>query len=187
MSRILLVDDEPNVVFALQRLLRRTLPASVKVEGFDQPLKALARINAVPFDVIVSDFRMPQMNGLQFLGQVRDRQPYAIRMILSATTEVETIMAAINDLEVFRYLTKPWVEEDLLSCIKMALERAQKNRQERRAVDEMQVRQNELSAHEAEVRRLEEQEPGITHVEWGPNGEVLMPSLDENLDPPPFQ
>lgn len=187
MSRILLVDDEPNVVFALQRLLRRTLPASVKVEGFDHPLQALARTSAVSFDVVVSDFRMPQMNGLQFLSQVRDKQPHAIRMILSATTDVETIMMAINDVEIFRYLTKPWVEEDLLSCIKVALDRAQKNRQDRRAVDDMRVLQNQLSAQEAEKRRLEEQEPGITHVEWGPNGEVLMPGLDEDPDHPDRQ
>lgn len=181
MSRILLVDDEPNVVFALQRLLRRSLPASVKVEGFDNPLQALARTDVASFDVIVSDFRMPQMNGVQFLGKVRDKQPHAIRMILSATTEVETIMTAINDVEVFRYLTKPWQEDELVSCVKLALERAQKNLQERKAVDEMRVRQNDLSAQEAEKRRLEEQEPGITHVEWGPHGEVLMPDLDEDL------
>ncbi|MGH6645509.1 response regulator [Aquabacterium sp.] len=180
MSRILLLDDEPNVVFALQRLLRRSLPASVKVEGFDNPLQALARTDVVSFDVVVSDFRMPQMNGVQFLGKVRDKQPQAIRMILSATTEVETIMTAINDVEVFRYLTKPWQEGELVSCVKLALERAQKNLQERKAVDEMRVRQNDLSAQEAEKRRLEEQEPGITHVEWGPNGEVLMPGLDED-------
>ena len=182
MSRILLLDDEPNVVFALQRLLRRSLPASIKVEGFDNPLKALARTDVVSFDVIVSDFRMPQMNGVQFLGKVRDKQPQAIRMILSATTEVETIMTAINDVEVFRYLTKPWREDELVSCVQLALERAQKNLQELKAVDEMGVRQNALSAQEAERRRLEEQEPGITHVEWGPNGEVLMPGLDEDPD-----
>lgn len=182
MSRILLLDDEPNVVFALQRLLRRSLPASIKVEGFDNPLKALARTAVVSFDVIVSDFRMPQMNGVQFLGKVRDKQPQAIRMILSATTEVETIMTAINDVEVFRYLTKPWREDELVSCVQLALERAQKNLQELKAVDEMRVRQNDLSAQEAERRRLEEQEPGITHVEWGPNGEVLMPGLDEDPD-----
>ncbi|CAH0348047.1 response regulator [Aquabacterium sp. CECT 9606] len=182
MSRILLLDDEPNVVFALQRLLRRSLPASTKVEGFDNPLQALARTAVVSFDVIVSDFRMPRMNGVEFLGKVRDKQPQAIRMILSATTEVETIMTAINDVEVFRYLTKPWREDELVSCVQLALERAHKNRLERKAVDEMRVRQNDLSAQEAERRRLEEQEPGITHVEWGPNGEVLMPDLDEDPD-----
>ena len=181
MSRVLLVDDEPNVVFALQRLLRRKLPASVKVEGFDNPVKALARVGEVTFDVIVSDFRMPQMNGIQFLVQVRDKQPHAVRMILSATTEVQTIMTAINDVEVFRYLTKPWSEDDLMPCIQLALERSQRTLQERQAVDDMLVRQNGLSAHEAEKRRLEAQEPGITHVEWGPHGEVLMPGLDEDL------
>lgn len=179
MNRVLLVDDEINVVHALMRVMRLRLPKSVKVEGFDDPMRALARMNGASFDVIVSDFRMPQMDGIAFLQLARERQPYAVRLILSASTETETVMKAVNDVEVFRYLSKPWQEDEVVTHILSALNRALLVRQERGLADDMRVQRGDLSAQEVELRRLEEQEPGITRVEWGPLGEVLMPSLDD--------
>lgn len=179
MNRVLLVDDEINVVHALMRVMRLRLPKSVKVEGFDDPMRALARMSGASFDVIVSDFRMPQMDGIAFLQLARERQPYAVRLILSASTETETVMKAVNDVEVFRYLSKPWQEDEVVTHILSALNRALLVRQERGLADDMRVQRGDLSAQEVELRRLEEQEPGITRVEWGPLGEVLMPSLDD--------
>lgn len=179
MNRVLLVDDEINVVHALMRVMRWRLPKSVKVEGFDDPMRALERMNGASFDVIVSDFRMPQMDGIAFLQLARERQPYAVRLILSASTETETVMKAVNDVEVFRYLSKPWQEDEVVTHILSALNRALLVRQERGLADDMRVQRGDLSAQEVELRRLEEQEPGITRVEWGPLGEVLMPSLDD--------
>lgn len=177
MTRLLLVDDETNVARALQRVMRRRLPIDVKVEAFDDPRLALKRAQEVSFAAVVSDFRMPQMDGITFLRQLRDIQPYAVRLILSASTETETIMSAINDIEVFRYLTKPWHEDELVEHIQLALDRHEAERQERQLADETRVRQGALSPQAAELRRLEALEPGITKVDWGPNGEVLMPEL----------
>ncbi len=172
--RLLLVDDEPNVVHALLRVMRRRLPPHVKVEVFDDPCKALARARAVHFAVVVSDFRMPQMNGILFLQYFRDLQPHAIRLILSASTEVETVMSAINDVQVFRYLTKPWHEDELVAIIEQALIQFEADQQERTLADQSRLRQGLLSPQAAELRRLEALEPGITHVQWGPQGEVIM-------------
>jgi translation initiation factor IF-2 len=91
------------------------------VEAFNDPIAALARAREAPFDVILSDYRMPQMDGITFLHAVKDSQEHAVRMILSASTEVETIMKAINDVEAFRYLTKPWHEDELIDQIKEAM------------------------------------------------------------------
>ena len=182
MSRLLLVDDEPHVLNALQRVMRRRLPPGVRIESFDNPVRALARARELAFDVIISDFRMPQMDGIAFLRQVRDAQPHAVRMILSPSTEVDTVMKAINDVEVFRYLAKPWQDDELLAHVQQALQRAESGRHERGLADDMRVQRGDLSMQAAELKRLEEQEPGITHVEWGPNGEVLMPDLE---NPPP--
>jgi two-component system, probable response regulator PhcQ len=177
-NRLMLVDDEPNVIHALHRVLRRRLPPSVKVESFDDPRLALKRADEIAFDLIVSDFRMPQMDGITFLRRIRQAQPHAIRMILSASTEVDIVMRAINDVEVFRYLTKPWQEDDLVEQIQLALTRGTSERQQRGLADDMRVHRGELSAQDKELKRLEEMEPGITQVDWGPNGEVLMPDLD---------
>lgn len=179
-NRLLLVDDEPNVIQALMRVLRARLPRDVRLEGFTDPRTALMRAREVAFDVILSDFRMPQMDGITFLSKVRESQPHAIRMILSASTESQHVMNAVNHVEVFRYLSKPWVEDELVQHIQGALQRAEASRQERSLADDMRVHKGTLSAQHAEIKRLEELEPGITNVDWGPGGEVLMPGLDED-------
>ena len=178
MSRLLLLDDEPSVVQSLLRTMRRGLPGTVKVEGFDDPYLALSRASEVAFDVIISDFRMPRMDGLSFLRQVRQTQPKAIRLVLSASAEVEIVTRAINDVEVFRYLVKPWVEKELLDHIRAALEKAESLKQDHELANQMRLLSGQISPQDAEVKRLEAEEPGITQVEWGPNGEVLMPDLD---------
>lgn len=179
MSRLLIVDDEPNVTRALLRVLKRHLPSHARVEAFNDPHAALARAGETAFDVILSDYRMPQMDGIAFLGAVKQTQAHAVRMILSASTEVETIMQAINDVEAFRYLTKPWHEDELVEQIQLALQRSDSSREERRLADDMRAQRGEITPQDRELRRLEEMEPGLTKVEWGPDGEVLMPPLDE--------
>lgn len=182
MSKILIVDDESSVVTALLRLMRRGLPRTVQVEGFTDPELALHRARESAFSVVISDFRMPQMDGLHFLRQWRALQPDAVRLVLSASTEVETITKAINDVEVFRYLVKPWNDEELLAHVRAALDKGEAVQQERTLADEMRLQRGELSPQDMERKRLEAQEPGITHVEWGPQGEVLMPDLSSDLD-----
>ncbi|MBI3382258.1 MAG: response regulator [Aquabacterium sp.] len=178
MSRLLLVDDEPNVVAALQRVMRRRLARAVQVEAFDNPLAALARIQTMPFDVVLSDFRMPQMDGFTFLKLVREKWPHCVRMVLSASTEVDALMKAVNDVEVFRYLSKPWQEDELISQIQLALAHSAASREERALADDRRAQIGEMSPQALELKRLEEMEPGITQVNWGPNGEILMPPLD---------
>jgi response regulator RpfG family c-di-GMP phosphodiesterase len=104
-------------------------------------------------------------------------QPRAVPLIVSGSSDVATLMRAVNDAQVFRYILKPWGEEELVESVKLALERARATREEAELADAMRVQQGQLPAQEAERRRLEAQEPGLTHVEWGPNGEVLMPPL----------
>ncbi|TAK93841.1 MAG: response regulator [Aquabacterium sp.] len=179
MSKLMIVDDEANVTNALLRVLRRRLPLNVRMEAFVDPLKALARARESTFEIILSDYRMPQMDGITFLQAAKAIQPHAVCMILSASTEVDTIMKAINDVEAFRYLTKPWDEADLVDQIEQALHRSEREREMRHLADDMRLLRGDLSPQVHEARLLEELEPGITQVAWGPNGEVLMPPLDQ--------
>jgi two-component system probable response regulator PhcQ len=94
---------------------------------------------------------------------------------LSATSDFAIIQQAVNEVEVFRFLAKPWRDAELVQHIRCALARADELRAEKQLADAMRVQQGDLSASDVELRRLEELEPGITHVEWGPHGEVLMP------------
>lgn len=121
---------------------------------------------------------MPPQDGVSFLRDVRGIQPQVVPMIASGSADVSTLVRAMNDAQVVRYILKPWNDEELILDVKLALERAQTGQEESALAEAMRVQQGQLPAQEAERRRLEAQEPGLTHVEWGPNREVLMPSLN---------
>ncbi|HSV69374.1 MAG TPA: response regulator [Methylibium sp.] len=178
MQKMLLLDDEPHVLAALRRVLRLHLGAALRVESTTDAQLALRRAKDTAFDVVMSDFRMPEMSGIEFLTQVRALQPHGVRMMLSASSDFDTVMRAVNDAGVFRYLSKPWAEDELVSQVTQALALAEQSRTDRELADAMRVQRGDLGAADAERRRLEALEPGITHVEWGPNGEVLMPSME---------
>ncbi len=161
MKRLLIVDDEAPVLNALRRLLQLHFPPrQLRVELCDHPLHALQRLHEARFDVLISDYRMPQLDGVTLLARARELDPCTVRMMLSAAVDFETVLAAVNSAGVFRYIAKPWSEPQLLADLHAAL-----------TFDPCAA----PSADERERRRLEALEPGITQVEWGPNGEVLMP------------
>lgn len=161
MKRLLIVDDETPVLHALRRLLQRHFsPQLLGVEVCADPLQALQRLQQARFDVLISDYRMPRMDGVTLLASAKDLDPRTVRMMLSAAADFGTVLAAVNRAGVFRYIPKPWSEPQLVADLRAALE-----------FDPCAT----LGADELERRRLEALEPGITQVDWGPNGEVLMP------------
>lgn len=175
MRRLMLLDDEVNVLNSLRRSVRQCFPANeVQVEAFTDPEKALLRIGEVPFDVVVSDYRMPGINGIDFLRMVKTVQPDATRLILSASTEFQTVMHALNHAEIFRYIAKPWQESEIRDIFQLAFVRHDQTIEDRRLADEMRCKRGQLTPQELEARRLEEQEPGITKVKWGLDGSVHL-------------
>jgi response regulator RpfG family c-di-GMP phosphodiesterase len=122
---VLCVDDEPNILAALKRTLRGggygALTASSGVE-------AIEILERVPVDIMVSDMRMPGMDGSQLLEQVHARWPHVLRILLTGHADQGSTVAAINRGRIFRYLSKPWDERDLLAALheggeRLALER----------------------------------------------------------------
>jgi two-component system probable response regulator PhcQ len=175
MRRFLLLDDEINVLHALNRTLRLCLSGTkFQVEIFTDPEQALLRSTEVPFDVVVSDYRMHGMNGIEFLKMIKAIQPDAVRLMLSASTEFHTVFDAINDAEVFRYISKPWQKEELEVIFELTLARRDRNVAEHRLADGSPAKDYGLTAQELEARRLEAEEPGITKVKWGPDGSVHL-------------
>ena len=115
--RILLVDDEPNILSSLKRQLR----GYYDVYTENAPEKALSSLNKEnPFSVVISDYRMPQMNGIQFLKKVKSRSPETTRMILTGYADLDNAIGAVNDGHIFRFLTKPCEKETLLENINEA-------------------------------------------------------------------
>jgi putative nucleotidyltransferase with HDIG domain len=116
---VLFVDDEVNILRAVQRLLRnepcRVLTASRGAE-------ALELLAGEAAQVVVSDQRMPEMNGVELLLAVRDRHPDAVRMMLTGYTEMNVAVEAINHGEIYRLITKPWNDEELKATLRQAFD-----------------------------------------------------------------
>jgi two-component system probable response regulator PhcQ len=175
MRRILLVDDEINVLNALVRAMRLHLRIEdLKIETFTDPFDALTRCSEVTFDIVISDFQMPQMTGVEFLHAIKDVAPTTVRMILSASTEFQTVTSAISEAQVFRYIPKPWQVGDLQENIRLALVHRDGLLEQQRLTDALRAQAGQLSPQEQEAKLLEEDEPGLLKVKWGPNGEILM-------------
>jgi DNA-binding NtrC family response regulator len=180
MRRILILDDEPAVVNALRRTLRLAFPKdAVAIETFDEPEAAVLRAGEQEFDVVISDFRMPGLNGADVLQLVKGLQPDATRIVVSATTEVADIMAAVNRAEVFRYMTKPWDRDELIATVREAFQRRDSQAQSRLGQPELQAPeaqagQQALTPHQRELQQLEQEEPGITHVNWDEHGNIRL-------------
>jgi len=175
MRRVMLVDDEPHVLSALRRLLARSLPQQdVRVELYLDPLQALARTRHARFDVVVSDYRMPAMDGVKLLSRLREIQPDTVRIILSASTDFDAVQAAVNEADIFKYLVKPWTDEALLLALSEAFARHDHAAETHRLAQAHKQGQGKLSPEEAERQRLEALEPGITRVRWDTDGSVLL-------------
>lgn len=117
-AKVLFVDDEPNILEGFRRQLRKHVAIDTATSG-EEGLKMLAASG--PYAVVVSDMRMPQMNGSQFLTRVRSASPDSVRMILSGQADMESTIAAVNEGHIFRFLTKPCTGEHLVDAVDSAL------------------------------------------------------------------
>lgn len=117
--KILCVDDEPHVLHAYQRGLRKLFDIET-APGGAEGLEMIASHG--PFAVIVSDMRMPGMDGVQFLASVRQEAPNSVRMMLTGNADQKTAMTAVNEGNIFRFLTKPCPPEDLAKALTAGIE-----------------------------------------------------------------
>ena len=151
---VLTVDDEASVSSALRRLFRlqgyRTLQATSGAEGL-----ALMREHAV--DLVISDMRMPEMDGARFLAQVRAHDAGIVRILLTGYADIGATVAAINQGEIHRYITKPWNDQDLVQVVRDALSRR-----------DLERRNAELAATVGELERFVTYAPvGVVYTSEG--------------------
>lgn len=175
MNRLLVVDDDPLVLQALDVTLNVMFPEDVRIESFTDPKLALARMNEVAVDVILADYRMPDIDGLQFLQAACAIQPHVVRLILSGTADFSVVQRAINEVEIYRYLFKPWKDADLLRHVGDALQHATQARTNRDLANTMLLLQGALTLGELEYEGMDDQDSGLTVVEWGADGEAMLP------------
>lgn len=166
-SRLLFVDDEANILAALKRLFR-SLGYVIHTAG--SGAEGLEILEREPIDLVVSDMRMPAMSGAEFLEQVRKKWPDAVRILLTGYADISSTIAAINRGEIYRYISKPWDDHDVVLVVRQALERKFLE-QEKRRLEELTRRQNEelkdLNAHleEKVEARTEELRQALASLE----------------------
>jgi len=138
-ATVLCVDDEPNILSSLRRLFRANGYRVLTAEGGALGLEVLEK-EAV--DLVISDMRMPEMDGARFLAKVRERCPDTLRILLTGYSDIQSIQDAINCGEIYRYITKPWEDSDMLLLVRHALERRQLELDKQR-LEALALRQNE--------------------------------------------
>lgn len=121
-EKILLVDDEPHILSGLTRQLHKSYPVDTATSGVDA-LKILE--NSGPYAVVVSDLRMPSMDGIALLSEVRKKYPHTTRVILSGDADLEKAIEAVNSGQVFRFLTKPCSANGLTTTLTLAVRQYQ--------------------------------------------------------------
>jgi response regulator RpfG family c-di-GMP phosphodiesterase len=117
--RILCVDDEANILSALRRLFRQNgYQISIATSGAE----GLQLLETQTFDLVISDMRMPEMDGARFLEQVFQRYPDTVRILLTGYADISSTIAAVNKGQIYRYVSKPWDDNELLLTVRQALD-----------------------------------------------------------------
>lgn len=122
-ASILIVDDEDMVITSIRAFLQ--LETEYRITGITSPEDAVKFLETNPVDVVVSDYLMPKLTGLQLLAKAKELQPEAGRVLLTGHADKQSAIQAINDVGLFQYLEKPWDNSQLLLVIQSAIERTQ--------------------------------------------------------------
>ncbi|HEX5338685.1 MAG TPA: HD domain-containing phosphohydrolase [Gallionella sp.] len=138
-ATLLFIDDEANILAALKRLFR---PLGYNILTAESGAEALALLENETVDLVVSDMRMPHMSGAEVLEQVRIKWPDVVRILLTGYSDLNSTVAAINRGEIYRYIAKPWDDNDIVLVVRDALERKHLMAEKRR-LEALTLRQNE--------------------------------------------
>ena len=178
MSSLLIVDDEPNVLSAMRRLCQNAavMPAihNPSIATFTSAPEALDYLDDHEVDIVISDYRMPDMDGASFLACVKERHPDTARIIMSACSDIDGIVRAVNHAGIFRFVSKPWSDPDLKATILEVLAHRRLLIENRELADEVRAQRDVILRQKLEIDRLERESPGITKVRWTEDGGVLL-------------
>ena len=130
---VLVIDDEPGILESLADLFRREF----HVLATGDPDEALAILAAEEVSVVISDQRMPRLSGAQLLTKAASLSPSTIRVLLTAYTDIDTVVEAVNEAKVYSYLSKPWRDEEILELVRTAVETHDLAVEERKLIHEI--------------------------------------------------
>jgi signal transduction histidine kinase len=157
---LLVVDDEPDVVQSLQDLLRR----EYRVLGATRAREGLRLLHEQPVHVVMTDQRMPEISGVDFLRNVRHDRPDAIRLLFTGYADIKAVIDAINEGHVYRYVTKPWDLDELLTILRQAGQQYDLLQERQQLLDDLRRKNEELEQANAELRQANVLKEGFINV-----------------------
>jgi response regulator RpfG family c-di-GMP phosphodiesterase len=166
-TTLLFVDDEASILSALRRLFR---PHGYRILTAEGGAAGLAVLEQEPVALVISDMRMPEMDGATFLKNVRSRWPDTVRILLTGYADMTSTVAAINEGEIYRYISKPWDDNQIVTTVRDALERQRLERENQRLTALTQAQNEELkelnaSLEQKVAERTAELRQALTFVE----------------------
>ncbi len=165
---VIIVDDEAPIRKALKRVLKYE---SYNVVDFGDPQEALQYVRDNPAHLIISDHTMPGMLGIDLMRKIRLLRPNTIRVMLTGNANLDMAMQAINDGAIYRFLTKPWDNNDLLLAVRLGLRHYETESENRRLLAL-------VKKHQAVLEDLERQQPGVTGLKKNSEGAIVIDDDD---------
>ena len=144
-GKIAIIDDENMVTKTLKTLLK--IEGFSNVDTFNNPDHALESIKDNPYDLIISDFIMPDMNGIEFLSKAKEIQPDTTQILLTGYADKENAIRAINEVGIFKYIEKPWNNSDIIINIKNGIERTRLKAQLKNKINELEIANKKLEEY----------------------------------------
>lgn len=175
MARIQLVDDEPMILTALKRALRDT---EWEVEAFSDPVLALHGLTDKPYEVIICDHHMPEIDGVTYLQFAKQCQPGSIRILLSGLADHQALTQAINQAEIYRYIPKPWDNDELVAIINAALTLYRTREQERKDLDLFHLEKHRSDAERMQISMLKSRHGDLYEVRRDEHGFIILEGDD---------
>lgn len=172
MYDIMIVDDEENILKALKRIINHNKDWNVEI--YTNAEEALSRIMDKKFDLYLSDYKMPNIDGISFLTAVKNIQPDSIRIILSGYTDLDALMGAINQAEIYRFITKPWNDAYLIKALEQALEYRNMLVENQRLADQVRNQKLLLDKQKQILEGYKSKHPDIFNVEWDFDGSIII-------------
>ncbi len=147
--KILILDDEQMVLTSLSSFLN--LETDYEVVTFTSPIEALDYVKKNSIDLVISDYLMPEMDGITFLSKIKEIKPQATRIILTGYADKENAIKAINEVGLFQYIEKPWDNDNLKLVIRNGLEKKKLLQELQSKVDEIQRAYSDLQGLHREI------------------------------------
>lgn len=161
---VLIVDDEEMILKSITRVLRN---ANYQILTAQSGGEGLAVLKEYAVDLVISDQKMPGMNGLDFLKRVKSDYPQILTIMLTGQAELEIAMDAINEAGVYKFILKPWNDDDLKVTVRRALEALE-------LICERDSLLQQVKVQDAFLQDLEKEFPGISKVERDEDGYIIL-------------